>query len=707
MLTQVGQQFHGMSEDFRIAKDHQDTIVAEAAYNALLQKREELESDPKTGFRNVQGYAAMGPQFFQDTAAKLKDASNSIAEGLTDPDQKLKFQQRAQIAATQFRGAILQHQSHEMNVFTDNTEANGVALGLHDIAVNWGDDAAFDSNLARIHGLIDARGMRKGLPAAESELTKAKALDEAWTSRIQAAKNDDPLRAMAMFRQHEKELGPHSQVVLAHELKVAVIPVNAKNAATRIMTGPLLEKMDTQMTVAGEPLVNAVISQESGGNQSAVSPKGALGAMQVMPDTGREVAADLGIPFDEQRLRTDAAYNKTLGTGYLNKQLTKYGGNQTLALAAYNAGPGKVDEWIQKFGDPRTGAITDADFAAKIPYKETREYVPKVLSRMGPGIAVQKGARDIRAQLAEWESQARLEADKDYPGDPIARDVYVSQIRGQVATLASAQEAKQRLAQNTVLGAAMALDGGQKPLTSDELLARPGVRDAMTHMDAPAIHGIMGVLSQNQREAAGEFSKSNPVVVKDLFRRINLDEGEPEKIRSRTQLAPFFANSDLNWGDYGRLSAEIDHSRTPEGNAFLRDVQRVRTTAGRMMKEGLLGRILADTQPEKVVEASYRFDMALDQKIDEYRKAGKDPRDLITPGKPDYMLSPERISTFLPSAKQTVSDKAAAVRAAGPQVAEGQIKTVYEVGKTYDFRQGKMRFKGGDAAAAANWEPAQ
>ncbi|TCS14540.1 transglycosylase SLT domain-containing protein [Caulobacter sp. BK020] len=124
--------------------------------------------------------------------------------------------------------------------------------------------------------------------------------------------------------------------------------------------------------------------QESRGVQSAVSPKGAIGVMQLMPDTARAAAKRLGVPFDEARLRTDEAYNRQLGREELRHLLERYDGDELLASAAYNAGPGAVDRWIRKFGDPRAGAISHEDFAAKIPFDETRDYVAKVGADRAP-----------------------------------------------------------------------------------------------------------------------------------------------------------------------------------------------------------------------------------------------------------------------------------------------------------------------------------
>lgn len=137
-----------------------------------------------------------------------------------------------------------------------------------------------------------------------------------------------------------------------------------------------------QGTAGFRTLVDSVIGQESGGNAAAVSPKGARGLMQLMPDTAREVAGELGLPYDEQRLTSDPAYNKALGSAYLGKMLDRYDGQHVLALAAYNAGPGKVDEWLKNNGDPRSGQIGMADWVRSIPYDETRDYTLGVLRRV-------------------------------------------------------------------------------------------------------------------------------------------------------------------------------------------------------------------------------------------------------------------------------------------------------------------------------------
>lgn len=114
-------------------------------------------------------------------------------------------------------------------------------------------------------------------------------------------------------------------------------------------------------TIDADQLTTAMIWQESKGSQldangkPLTSKKGAVGIAQIMKDTGPEAAEAAGLPWDEVRWKNDPAYNFALGKAYLNKQLKRFGGNPVLALAAYNAGAGMVNDWIN--GTNITGKI--------------------------------------------------------------------------------------------------------------------------------------------------------------------------------------------------------------------------------------------------------------------------------------------------------------------------------------------------------------
>ena len=127
-------------------------------------------------------------------------------------------------------------------------------------------------------------------------------------------------------------------------------------------------------------LVLGLTRAESGFQTSVSSPAGALGLMQLMPDTARAMATKTKQPFDAGRLTSDAAYNVSLGTQYLADMLEKFGGSYELALSAYNAGPGRTARWLESIGDPRGGAIDMVDWVELIPFRETRNYVQSVMA---------------------------------------------------------------------------------------------------------------------------------------------------------------------------------------------------------------------------------------------------------------------------------------------------------------------------------------
>ena len=126
-------------------------------------------------------------------------------------------------------------------------------------------------------------------------------------------------------------------------------------------------------------LMLGLARQESGMDLQAVSRAGARGLVQLMPGTAERMSRELGIPYSLARLTEDAAYNVTLGGAYLSRLLARYDGAYVPALAAYNAGPSRVDRWLLDWGDPREGEVDTIDWMESIPYRETRNYVQRVL----------------------------------------------------------------------------------------------------------------------------------------------------------------------------------------------------------------------------------------------------------------------------------------------------------------------------------------
>lgn len=119
-------------------------------------------------------------------------------------------------------------------------------------------------------------------------------------------------------------------------------------------------------------LVAAIIHVESSNRPAAVSPSGAIGLMQVMPETGGWIAGKLNVEQFEQDDLFDPELNIRFGCWYLNFLQDRYGYNLPLTIAAYNAGQGTVDKWLQ---DP---ALSQGNTLHEIPYAETDNYLKKV-----------------------------------------------------------------------------------------------------------------------------------------------------------------------------------------------------------------------------------------------------------------------------------------------------------------------------------------
>ena len=125
----------------------------------------------------------------------------------------------------------------------------------------------------------------------------------------------------------------------------------------------------------------AIARQESGFNPRARSSANAQGLMQVLPGTAKLVAKRNGIAFDPKKLY-DPVYNVQIGAAELGHAIGNYRGSYILTFVAYNAGPRRVREWIERFGDPRDPKVDPIDWVERIPFSETRNYVQRVMENM-------------------------------------------------------------------------------------------------------------------------------------------------------------------------------------------------------------------------------------------------------------------------------------------------------------------------------------
>lgn len=126
----------------------------------------------------------------------------------------------------------------------------------------------------------------------------------------------------------------------------------------------------------------SIIRKESGFNVDQKSPAGAIGLMQILESTARNIALENNLaplPKNAEQHLKNPKHNMKLGCTYLDNLYEWFDGSLPLIAAAYNAGPGSVRKWVKQYGDPRLGEVDEVEWIELIPYGETRNYVHRVM----------------------------------------------------------------------------------------------------------------------------------------------------------------------------------------------------------------------------------------------------------------------------------------------------------------------------------------
>jgi soluble lytic murein transglycosylase len=136
--------------------------------------------------------------------------------------------------------------------------------------------------------------------------------------------------------------------------------------------GPILERS----------IIYSVARTESAFDQRDKSSANAVGLMQVTPEAGRDTAKRFGVTYDWDRMVSDPVYNTQMGAAELSALLKEYNGSHIMTFAGYNAGRGRVREWVKQHGDPRDPNVDPVDWVERIPLSETRNYVQRVMENL-------------------------------------------------------------------------------------------------------------------------------------------------------------------------------------------------------------------------------------------------------------------------------------------------------------------------------------
>ena len=131
-----------------------------------------------------------------------------------------------------------------------------------------------------------------------------------------------------------------------------------------------------------QSIIYSVARTESAFDQRDKSPAKAVGLMQVTPEAGRDTAKRFGVTYNWDRIVSDPVFNTQMGAAELSALLKDYSGNLIMTFAGYNAGRGRVQEWVHAHGDPRDPKVDAVDWVERIPLSETRNYVQRVMENV-------------------------------------------------------------------------------------------------------------------------------------------------------------------------------------------------------------------------------------------------------------------------------------------------------------------------------------
>lgn len=320
---------------------------------------------------------------------------------------------------------------------------------------------------------------------------------------------------------------------------------------------------------------------------------------------------------------------------------------------------------------------------------------------------------DVNALVGDAIAKAEAKAQAMKPGDTQFRDEVVAKTKNYISTIAAAKESGQVAAVNGLVGIINPVDG-KGPQTKEELLRNPQARGMYLALTPKQQLGIDEALHANVKRVLGETGTDKTEVLFDLARRTQLPVGDPNRIRTDAQLVEYLApGKGLTMAGYNFVRALAEKTNSIDGQSEAKYMHHVMQRGAQMMADSMQGQLLImSSQKDKLDAAQNNFAFDAMKKIDQYKKDGKPLDPLFDPNSPEYLNRPEILAKYLPPAKATVADQAEDARKSqgvlgGPAAVrqpEPAIAPQYDVGKTYTFKQGKFKYKGGDPAQASSFE---
>lgn len=619
----------------KVEQEKIDTTKVEDAWNQYKNRALDLTVGEK-GVLNTKGADAVNVNLLGTTSASLTEARKLIEESLGNDEQKKRFRQRADITDLQTKHQVLSHMVAQQQEYAKTVFTGSEAAARAQISAMPTDPGVFTGARDTLMAQADAYLANNGIKdKASIDSFKAKLNDNLWVTRINALLYSQPTLAESLFRANQAEIkDPEIRLVLQNKTREVALAVIASNVADEIVN-------DTRTELAKPQAPPGLTTVTTPGTK---------------PADDMRVAPKLQLERDQNRLRLlEDELKDTPNDAALQKEITNAKASIARQQRAIAAGGGDTNQ--RRVSNDTDALVTNTN-----------------------GLP---NSRDVAAQLPMMTAKINERADALYGKDPNNPDkiAFVKRVTGELQARVSQEvqqlNAIQRQAQGTLLDAVMGISsqpeapglmatGGapaapQKITSIDQIMKNPTLARAYQLMDVQAKIAVDNMIARNlQATDQGDYA-----YFRQLFDRIHLEPGDPNKIDFYQQITrPDVANR-LSMTQIQQLRQEIDRAETPG----MRSPNQMRKAADAMVANYFRTNVMFTAQPERQIAATMRWNEEAGKKIDQYVKEGKDVRSLFMMDSKDSIVSPAYLQTFVNSTPaQGLAEGAAAVKAGGAPV---------------------------------------
>lgn len=380
-------------------QDLADQTRVDEALNKWKEYQLELTFNPERGYTTQKGAQAMyrpsGKPLTDEYYENANTYSADLENTLGNDRQKALFRQRVNQELTGFKGDLMRYEGEEFRNYQVSVQDGKVATEARTISSYYNNPDKINESVDAIRRSIYTAGQLQGMSAEEINARTTAMVSKAHIGALeQAMGQGDIMYADQYLKTYKDQMTPEDLLRARGKIGEQVETVVATQVAGRVFSAVETAANPSDM----ERVIAITMNAESGGKrygadgQLLTSPKGAKGEMQVMDGTNRDPG------FGVRPARDDSPDERArVGREYLGAMITKYNGDLSRAWAAYNAGPGKVDEALAaaaKEGNP--GA-----WLSKLP-KETQNYVRKNSAAFASG-----GGRAMAPTIDQLKSELR------------------------------------------------------------------------------------------------------------------------------------------------------------------------------------------------------------------------------------------------------------------------------------------------------------